>query len=427
MNALAARVGSIALTCAIIGFGALASAQNQPGTSTKVDLMTGPDEGITVTLPPGTTRPDRPHDWARLLFRRLKEGAITPKQALLAIAWLPASNRSPISGLSYLEISTYLSGSSNKKPRAVDPDSEDFDLSAGLVSLGSAIVPSLQEAISEDQPLFSKITLSILEGFEPLTFTFVASGRVILLLDNPDPSVRRQAAKSLTMVNNSLITVAIRALRKSLSDAEMSVRAAVAVTLTRIDPASTEGVNAMLAELQRPGNRRAAAFALAEMGERAASAGQTLIKLMGSGDNEERLAAISALGSIGSPIVSQVITLLDVGNEEQRMTAVTVLLAVGKPAVPFVVERLSKIRDSKDSAFMPVLSALIGLGEHAVPALIDNLKYRAEPRAVWSAFALGKIGPPAMSAVPALMIAARGANFALRREATDALKKIQIP
>lgn len=426
MNTRVRRVGCIVVMCGVIGFGIPASAQNRAGGSTEVVLMTGPNEAISVTLPVGTTRPERPYDWARLLFRRVKEGAVTPKQALLAIAWLPAPNRNSISGSAFLGIEESLFVLEENIARMIDPDSEKFNLLAGLASLGLVAVPSLLDTISKDQPLVSTIALSILDKIGPLKFTFAASAQVIfLLLDNPDPSVRRRAAKSLTNVADSLVTAAVRASRKALIDEDMLVRAAAAVALTKMDPTSTEGVSTMVAELQRPANRFAAADALAEMGERAASAGQPLVNLMISNDTKGQHAAIYALGKIGAPIVPQVVTLLDAKNEQHWQAAGAVLIRIGKPSVQAVLDRLDKIRDSKEATFVPVISTLIGLGEHAVPSLIENLRYRDEPRAVWSAFALGGIGRPAMTAVPALTMAARSANIALRQEATEALKKIQ--
>lgn len=425
MNTANRNVWCVAMVCGMIVFGVAVSAQNRAGGLTEVVLMTGSNQSIAVTLTVGTTRPEHPHDWARLLFRKVKEGGITPRQALLAIAFLPASSRSPISGTVYLELKNYLSDPLKQPARAADPDYEEFDLLAGLASLGSAAVPSLREALADDQPSVAKTALSILERIGPLTQN--AFARLIPLLESPDPAVRRQAAKSLTNAADAVASpAAVAALRKALRDEEISVRTAVAVALTRLDPASSDGVTAMAADLKSRTNRIAAAYALGEMGERAASTGQPLVDLMISNDTEVRNAAIYALGKIGAPIVSQVVILLDAKDEQHRMAASAVLLAVGKPAVRAVMDRLSKIRDSKDIAFAPVMGIVIGLGEQAVPTLIENLKYRDEPRAIWSAFALGQIGPPAMPAVSALTTAARSTNIALRREATEALKKIQV-
>jgi len=342
------------------------------------------------------------------------------------MAHLPAHNQYTVTGASYLELANYFSGSSKQKPAgAIDPNSEDFDLLAALASLGSAVLPSLREATNDNEPSVSKTAHSILERIALSPNDSFA--RLIPLLESPDPSLRRQTAQNIANAPDAVGTpLVLAALKKALKDKVMSVRAAVAVALTRVDPTNTNGVDAMIAELQDPANRVAAAYALADMGERAASAGDSLLKLLMSNATAEQTAAISALGNIGASVVPKLVILLDAKNRQHSMAASVVLVEIGKPSVQPVIDRLSRIQDSKDPAFTSVIGVLIQLGAQSVPSLIENLKYSHEPRALWSAFALGQIGPSAWLAIPALSTAARSTNLGLSREATEALKKIQI-
>eukprot|EP00913_Durusdinium_trenchii_P028506 g26734.t1 len=63
----------------------------------------------------------------------------------------------------------------------------------------------------------------------------------------------------------------------------------------------------------------------------------------------------------------------------------------------------------------------------AVPALRTSLKTRTGDAAVWSAYTLGEIGPPARSAVSDLAAALRSSDSALRAAAARALGKIGPP
>lgn len=68
--------------------------------------------------------------------------------------------------------------------------------------------------------------------------------------------------------------------------------------------------------------------------------------------------------------------------------------------------------------------ALIDTGEAGVPALVELLmNERAEVR-VWAAYVLGEIGPPAVSAAPALREALSDPNESVRVQAAQALQAL---
>jgi HEAT repeat protein len=90
-----------------------------------------------------------------------------------------------------------------------------------------------------------------------------------------------------------------------------------------------------------------------------------------------------------------------------------------KVVVPLMAEAL---KDAKPEVVEHALNALAGLGEAAVPNLIEALKH--EKVRAYAAYILGRIGPKAAAATKALAGLLGDANPETRREAAIALAKI---
>lgn len=155
----------------------------------------------------------------------------------------------------------------------------------------------------------------------------------------------------------------------------------------------------LLAQLRAadPAARWAAAEALMALGPEARPAAAALAQATGDAEEGVREAAVGALEELGPPLpaaVAELVTLLAAGDDRAYWAA-TLLGRLGPAAAPAV----------------PALSeTLTGEGELA-----------ARERAAW---ALGQIGPPARSAAEQLRAAAQGAEKRLARLAEEALAAI---
>ena len=147
-----------------------------------------------------------------------------------------------------------------------------------------------------------------------------------------------------------------------------------------------------------PSVRSAAAQRLARYGEEAAPAAASLVRACADAEEQVREQAVAALEDLGPPpadAVGQLGDLVGHGDPLVAYWATTLLGRCGKAAAS------------------------------AVPALADCLASAADQavrqRAAW---ALGKIGAPAISAREALKRAASGPDPRLSRLATEALAAI---
>lgn len=109
-------------------------------------------------------------------------------------------------------------------------------------------------------------------------------------------------------------------------------------------------------------------------------------------------------------------------SPDVRRQAVKALGSFGPQAVPALIQAL---QDPHDTVQQAAQEAIRKIGPAAVPALVQALKdATAEVRGL-SAFMLGEIGPAAKDAVPALTEALEDADWAVRFNAQEALRKIE--
>jgi HEAT repeat protein len=143
---------------------------------------------------------------------------------------------------------------------------------------------------------------------------------------------------------------------------------------------------------------------------------------------EERLLAVQTLGQSNDKQARKALigalhhSLLDV-----RVAAATSLVDYdAEAALPSLIEGLTFQRGEKDKLAWPVRDALLRMGTHAVPSLIEALSNSSEP--VWgnAADILGEIGDP--TAIPALLEKLRtgrkGGFLDGRKYVVEALGKI---
>ena len=96
-----------------------------------------------------------------------------------------------------------------------------------------------------------------------------------------------------------------------------------------------------------------------------------------------------------------------------------------KEAIPVLIETIRETKHRDKRILFACNQALLGMGKEIVPHMIALLKDDTWEMRRGSAWVLGKLGPDAKDAVPALTEALNDPNDAVRRRAAEALKKIK--
>ena len=129
----------------------------------------------------------------------------------------------------------------------------------------------------------------------------------------------------------------------------------------------------------------------------------------------------------GKPL-SEWIKMLEDENPVNRLTAITVVGEIGpeaKEAIPILIETIREVRNRDKRILVACNKALLAMGKEIVPHMISLLKDDTWEMRRGAAWILGKLGPDARDAVPALTEALKDTNPAVRTKAQEALKKIQ--
>jgi HEAT repeat protein len=208
------------------------------------------------------------------------------------------------------------------------------------------------------------------------------------------------------------------------------VRATAATALGQIGPDARAAVPVLNDLLKDTDSSvvKAAADSLGRIGPDARGAVPALIEAMQDRDVEVRRQVVVALGRIGPGAVAAVPALTDALQNKSRPERWRYAQALGDIG-PEAKSALPVLRDvAQPKSFKPdrvwSLYALVRIDGDApaMASLTDLLKDRvAAPDA---AEALGRIGPPAKAAVPALRDLLKDKNPDVRKAAGEALKKI---
>jgi len=280
------------------------------------------------------------------------------------------------------------------------------------------------------------------------------------LLREAEPEVRLYAMDAMAREGKTVVPPLIEA----LGHEEVCYWACL--VLAEIGPDAEAAVPA-LAKLarsdQRPEVRREAVLALAAIGPKAASAVPALIDVV-SEDEVNALPGVFALGAIGPPaktgevkvrelaegenvpLILQTLSLwtlarMNPDDDQLVRRAVPRLIDALKSAEPAVrtaaaralidldpdpeivrplVEKV--VADADTEVIEDIMDAVAGLGEDAVPPLIEALEHE-EVRGLVAA-TIARIGPAAKAAVPALIEALSDENPRIRNEVLFAIAAI---
>ena len=170
------------------------------------------------------------------------------------------------------------------------------------------------------------------------------------------------------------------------------------------------------------GVRRAAAIALARLGDAAAVA--PLLTALSDKDAEVRTAVAEALAAFGDRTVQPLVRQLSVPDPNVREAVIYALSRQGKRAVSALVPLL----DSASPAIRSeTATALAGIGAAAVPELVQVLREappegnRSDQQAAGAADALRRIGPAAANALVGLY---PEAGPGLRKRITEIIRRM---
>lgn len=216
-------------------------------------------------------------------------------------------------------------------------------------------------------------------------------------LQHPDPKVRYRAVETLGQLGPAA-KFAIPELREMLKDKNAVVRVKVCETLWKLE--------------QPP-----ASVIL-----------PTLLAAMGDGDAAARAAAppvIALLGAKAKPAIPALVEALTDKEADVKLAAVAALGDLGPLAKGTVNELLTLSGDRDFFLLEPFVgAALANLGDTVVPTLAKALAHKTADRRRVAAYALGTIGPGALSAAPALAKTLDDKEPAIRKLAARALGNI---
>jgi HEAT repeat protein len=129
----------------------------------------------------------------------------------------------------------------------------------------------------------------------------------------------------------------------------------------------------------------------------------------------------------GKPL-SAWIEMLEDSNPRTRFSAVNAVGKIGpeaREAIPALIETIRQTRNHDKRILLACNYALLAMGKEIVPSMISLLKDDDWEMRRGAAWILGKVGPEAKDAVPALTEALNDSNPAVRTKAAEALKKIK--
>jgi HEAT repeat protein len=257
---------------------------------------------------------------------------------------------------------------------------------------------------------------------------------LIDILQHPgDPNTRWFVAEALGAIDTQG-REAIPALTHALTDESANVRHGAAIALGAIGRNAKAALPALQSVVQGKDAtmRVAAAATIWKITGDAKAAMPILQRTLDDAQSPDLFLAVSAVQDIGpaaKAAVPSLTVLLRHKDPRLRARAAEALGSIGPPAAAAAASLAEAIRpsDGYRAERLAAAEALWHINRHprAIPVLIDLLKSDAD--AASAAEALGRIGPAAREAIPALEDALKDSSSYLRPSAAEALRKIREP
>jgi HEAT repeat protein len=248
--------------------------------------------------------------------------------------------------------------------------------------------------------------------------------------------VRAKAVEALGKIGENGAAESVPGLVRALRDRDNWVSALAAEALGQIGDSADGAIPALVRSLTHNNAevRRNSAEALGRMSSTAAVARPSIETATHDTDGGVRAQAIRALGSIGAPTptsTSAIMAGLKDIDPRVRAAAVEAIGQWGEPT-PLVVATVLELLDDADDLVKVQVTKVLPKLAGPTPEVIDGLRRRlVEDSSDWvqvyAALALGRIGPPAATAGPALLHAAQTGDVSVREQAMRAIATIQPP
>lgn len=185
---------------------------------------------------------------------------------------------------------------------------------------------------------------------------------------HPDPRARRAAVRALRVLSPSLAAMA-PIVSKHLADADPTVVLGALHTLADM---GDDAVPFLMEAMKDPKSRYWAEVALAEIGDDAAPAAESLAGLVAEGETEERLQAILTLGSIGEKAAAAAPAIVKVLESGDPSLGLASAFALGRLKAAGADEALTKAAASDDSFLAAVAAWALARIHPDDRALVDQ-------------------------------------------------------
>lgn len=154
---------------------------------------------------------------------------------------------------------------------------------------------------------------------------------------------------------------------------------------------------------------------------------KTLVMQLGATDAALRTEAMKSLITMGSPAIDALIWGVSSEDPQIREMSVWTLSEIKTPVARIVPAIITSLTDPDETIRVVGSVALQNLGEPAVPYLIDALRASSPEIRLNAAYALGEIGTPLDTVIPALINTLTDPVWNVRRLVVRALITIGTP
>lgn len=293
-------------------------------------------------------------------------------------------------------------------------------LLAKLGPVTAADVPVLVAALKDEDPQQRQVALEALEKLGPEAAAAVPALVERLAKAKEPPALKVLLIRTIAKLGPRAKVSSPTLMNVLKTDADESVRRAAADTLGGF---GSDAVPELI-EVVKEGNEQSQELAFHALALVGTPAVGPLVEALRESSQEKRTPLAKALGAIGAPAVPALRKAIKDSAFLVRMGACEALGCVGPKAVEAVPDLIDALRDDYTNVQRQAGRALEKIGQPAVPALVDAVRFspKMRPRAV---MILGQIGPAAKEAVPALTDALKDEDQQVRLEAEKALAKIR--
>jgi HEAT repeat protein len=332
-----------------------------------------------------------------------------------------------------------------------------------LASIGSpAALPYLIEATKNDDVDTRASALAALPDIGAPVDKILPT--LILGLKDPHKSARYSAINGLEKLGPAASMAAEPLIELMKNDKDNSVKSNATHALGGIDADGKFAIPALIEALKSPeaSIRRQAALGLGDLGPKAASGLPALKDQLRDSDSLSRIAAAQAIWMIESNLTQTLPLLIkelqstepyasywattaitEIGPEAQE--AIPILLRqrlkdpggygkyaaralgkMGKAAVVAIPDLMELLKDKEDAFRVEAAEALWKINQHpaAIPQILKELN-ESSAGCREATLAVGRIGKPAVAAIPLLKELVYSRSCSTRREARAALKKLE--